>query len=264
MNPDNLISEVISCARETGAYIASQRDNISLAKAEYKGLNDLVTEVDKESEKRISEFLESIFPEAEILAEENRYEKKSSEYRWVIDPLDGTTNFVHGIPAYTISIALLEREKPVLGVVYDVERKECFAATKNAGTWLNDKRVEVSKSCSLQECLMATGFPVTVFDKTSLLLKITEAFIKNTQGVRRIGSAALDLAYVSCGRFDGFFEYNLNAWDVAAGALLVTEAGGKVSDFSGGENYIYGREILAGNLVHPEMQKLIFDFWDKK
>ncbi len=255
-------NQVAKIAQKTGAYIKAEAGKISLKRANYKGLNDLVTYVDKESEERIVEELTKLLPNADILAEEGQYPIKKSKLKWVIDPLDGTTNFVHGIPAYAISIALLDNDEPLVAVVFDVEREECFSAFKEGGAFLNGEKIEVSKSQKLSECLMATGFPVTVFDKSSRLLKITESFIRETHGVRRIGSAALDLAYVSCGRFDGFFEYNLNAWDVAAGVLLVLEAGGNVSDFKGGDNYIFGKEILAANSVHSEMLQLISSDWE--
>ncbi len=261
MDLNTLCQQVIEVAKKTAKYIKSEAEGISLGKADYKGINDLVTHVDKESERQIVTELSRILPEAEILAEEGKYPTKNSNYKWIIDPLDGTTNFVHGIPAYTISIALMENDEPIIGVVHDVSREECFSAYKGGGTELNGKRVNVSINSSLNQCLMATGFPVTVFDRVDDMMKIIKAFIEETHGVRRIGSAALDLAYVSCGRFEGFFEYNLNAWDVAAGALLVKEAGGIVSDFSGGDNYIFGKEILAGNAAQPGMLRIISKDW---
>ncbi|MEQ8360799.1 MAG: inositol monophosphatase family protein [Cytophagales bacterium] len=261
MDLKDISNQVATIARKTGAYIKAEAKGITLQRAAYKGINDLVTYVDKESERRIVEELSQILPEADILAEEGNYKSKNSNLKWIIDPLDGTTNFVHGIPAYAISIALVENDIPIVAVVFDVEREECFTAYSRGGSFLNNEKIEVSKSQNLSECLMATGFPVTTFDKSSLLLQITESFIRETHGVRRIGSAALDLAYVSCGRFEGFFEYNLNAWDVAAGVLLVKEAGGFVSDFKGENNYLFGKEILAANAAHPEMLKLISKDW---
>lgn len=261
MDLNALHEELAECAKVTGAFIASERKNISLNDAKFKGLNDMVTEVDLESEKRITNFLKKLLPGADIIGEEGKYENTGSKYKWIIDPLDGTTNYIHGIPAYAISIALCENDEPILGVVHDPERVECFTAIKGKGAFLNNEKIGVSKSGSLDKCLMATGFPVTIFDKTTLLLKITESFIRETHGVRRIGSAALDLAYVACGRFEGFFEYNLNAWDVAAGALLVQEAGGIVSDFQGGDQFLFGKQILAGNSCHSEMLTLIKKHW---
>lgn len=261
MDLKSICNQVIEISRKTGKYIKSEAEGISLGKADYKGTNDLVTHVDRESERLIVEALNKILPEAGILAEEGKYSDKESKYKWIIDPLDGTTNFVHGIPAYTISIALMENDVPIIGVVHDVSREECFSACKGGGTKLNGKKVNVSTNASLDQCLMATGFPVTVFDRIDDVLKIVKSFIEETHGVRRFGSAALDLAYVSCGRFEGYFEYNLNAWDVAAGALLVQEAGGLVSDFSGKENFIFGKEILAGNAAQPDMLMIISRDW---
>lgn len=261
MKPELLISTIENCARETGAFIREESRKMSFDKADYKGINDLVTYVDKASEKRIISALKEILPEASILAEESGAEEKNSPFKWVIDPLDGTTNFVHGVPAYSVSIGLLENEKPILGVIYEVSRDECFSACEGKGAFLNGKRIRVSGQTKLKDCLMSTGFPVTIFDKVPVLLRIIGEFIENSHGVRRTGSAALDLAYVAAGRFDGFFEYNLNAWDVAAGIVIVREAGGIISDFHGGDNFLYGREILAGNQAQSQMLDQIRKHW---
>jgi myo-inositol-1(or 4)-monophosphatase len=256
-----ITEKVIKCAVKTGAYIRQERESFSFDKVSYKGVNDLVSHVDKESEVRIIRELKQILPDASILAEEGHNETKSSNFKWVIDPLDGTTNFVHGLPAFAISIALLENDSPIVGVIYEISRDECFSAFKNGGSKLNGKPISISDHKRLKDCLMATGFPVTQFERIPILLKILEAFVKKSHGVRRFGSAAMDLAYVACGRFDGFFEYNLNAWDVAAGVLIVNEAGGKVTDFSGGTDFIYGKQILAGNKAHGEMLDILKEFW---
>ncbi len=257
-----LTDQVIKTAIEVGEYIRQERIAFDYNKVILKGKNDLVSHVDKESERRIISGLNKILPEASTLAEEGNNVEKGSPYTWIIDPLDGTTNFVHGIPAYAVSIALVEKDQPIIGVVYEVSRDECFSAYKNGGAKLNGKLISISAHYKLEHCLMATGFPVTVFDKIPQLLKILEDFVSSSHGVRRIGSAAMDLSYVACGRFDGFFEYNLNPWDVAAGILIVKEAGGIVSDFKGGDNYLYGREILAGNRAHKEMLEIIKRNWN--
>jgi myo-inositol-1(or 4)-monophosphatase len=165
----------------------------------------------------------------------------------VIDPLDGTTNFIHGAPPVAVSIALTEHNRPVVGVVYEIWLKEAFYAWKDSKAYLNGKEIKVSEASEIKDSLIATGFPYHNFDRISQYMETIDYFFNNTHGVRRLGSAATDLAYVACGRFDGFYEYNLSPWDVAAGALIVMQAGGRVSDFKGGDNYLFGRELISGN-----------------
>ncbi|MEO6304267.1 MAG: inositol monophosphatase family protein, partial [Bacteroidia bacterium] len=173
-------------------------------------------------------------------------EKK--EYNWIVDPLDGTTNFVHGIPCYAVSIALEHKGEIILGVVLEVSRNECFYAVRNGGAFLNEKPIRVSENKQLKDCLIATGFPIYNFERIDPYIRTLEHFMRTTHGVRRIGAAAADLCYLACGRVDGFFEYNLNSWDVAAGALIVKEAGGKVTDFKNGADWLFGKEAIASNL----------------
>jgi myo-inositol-1(or 4)-monophosphatase len=168
-------------------------------------------------------------------------------YTWIIDPLDGTTNFIHGIPTYAISIALYEEDKPVVGIVYEMNRGEMFFTFKGGAAYLNNKEIQVSKNDNLSQSLLATGFPYYDFDGMKGYLSALQYFMKNTQGMRRMGSAAVDLAYVACGRFDGYFEYGLSPWDVAGGVFIVQQAGGKVSDFKGGDDCIFGRAIVASS-----------------
>ncbi|MCX7744813.1 MAG: inositol monophosphatase, partial [Flavobacteriales bacterium] len=183
-----------------------------------------------------------------------------SAWIWVVDPLDGTTNFVHGIPHYCISIALLYKGNPVVGVVYDVANNELFTAVKGEGSTLNNKRITVSVQENIHKSLIGTGFPVTRYERLDEYLKVLRRVILETRGVRRIGTAALDLCYVAAGRFEAFYEIGLNIWDVAAGVLIVQEAGGKTTDFKGGQNYLEGREILASNtLIHPVMLSWLND-----
>ncbi len=187
-------------------------------------------------------------PEASFLAEEGTVAAEARSWQWIIDPLDGTTNFLHGLPFFSISLALQYEGETVLGVVHEANRQETFYSWKGAaGCFLNKKIITVSPTAALADSLLATGFPYYDFEKMQAYMLVLQDLMQDTRGLRRFGSAALDLAYVACGRFDGYFEYSLSPWDVAAGAFLVQQAGGRVSDFAGGNNYIHGREILAGN-----------------
>jgi myo-inositol-1(or 4)-monophosphatase len=264
MNFRDICFETEIAAKETGVFIMRESRGFDIRKAENKGLHDFVSYVDKGAEKMLVEKLSRILPEAGFITEEGTSSKKGEKYCWVIDPLDGTTNFVHGIHPFAISIALMEYDEVVAGVVYEAGGKERFKAWKNGGTWLNNKRVYVSKATKLSDSLVATGFPYKEFNRLEAYMDCLTWFCRNTHGVRRLGSAAIDLAYVACGRFETFFEYGLSRWDIAAGMLLVREAGGKVSDFSGNENDIDGREIVASNLnVYSEVQKIVSKFMIK-
>ena len=256
-----LLQEVIVLVKDTGDFIRQESYGFSTTNIEYKGFNDLVSYVDKEAEKKLVNGLGDILPGSGFIAEEGTSSKKSDTYNWIIDPLDGTTNFMHGIPVYAISIALMKRNELVLGVVYEINRDECFHAIKNEGAFLNHLPIQVSAANTLSKGLLATGFPYYNFEKMPQYLAIINDLMQQTHGLRRMGSAAVDLAYVACGRFEGFFEYNLNAWDVAAGALIVQEAGGKVTDFKAGNDFIFGKEIVAGNSVHGEILKVIQKHW---
>lgn len=241
-----ITEQVITLAKEVGVFIRTERQSFSYNKVEVKGLNDLVSYVDKTSEQKIVAKLSIIFPDAGFIVEENT-KSGTKDYNWIVDPLDGTTNFVHGIPCYAISIALEFKGEIVVGVVYEVAQNECFSAYKNGGAFLNGNKISVSERKSLSESLIATGFPIHNFSRIAPYLKTLEALMRTTHGLRRIGAAAVDLCYLACGRVDAFFEYNLNSWDVAAGALIVKEAGGFVSDFSGTNNWLFGKEIKASN-----------------
>jgi len=258
-----IIEEVIQISTEVGHFALSEFNSFDQSKVEYKGLNDLVSYVDKESERMLVERLKSVLPGSGFIAEEGTENRRDTEYTWVIDPLDGTTNYVHGIPIFAVSVGLLKANpggsgnQIILGVIFDPSRDECFHATSTGPAFCNHREIEVSPNASLGQSLVATGFPFTKFDELSKYMPLLQEFMSKTHGVRRMGSAAIDLAYVACGKFDGFFEYNLNPWDVAAGALIVQRAGGKVTDFNGGDNYLFGRQILAANQTHQEMQQLI-------
>jgi myo-inositol-1(or 4)-monophosphatase len=225
---------------------------------DYKGAIDLVTSVDREAERTIVALIRRNFPAHSILAEEEtNVEGKENEYRWIIDPLDGTTNFAHGYPQVSISIALEHSGQVILGLVYDPLRRECFRAVKGHGATLNGSPIRTSVVNELDKALLATGFPYDRREKADFYLAFFKAFLTRCQGIRRNGSAALDLCYVACGRIDGFWELKLKPWDIAAGALIVEEAGGTLSDFSGDEFSIWGSETMASNsIIHDEMAQI--------
>ena len=256
-----LLQEVIVLVKEVGEFIRAEAQSFDTSKIEYKGKNDLVSYVDQEAEKRLVKGLEALLPGAGFIAEEGTSKHRSDTYNWIIDPLDGTTNFIHGLPVFAISVALIKRNDLSLGVVYDVMKDECFHASKGGGAFLNHMPIGVSQTPTIDKALLATGFPYYDFDQMQPYLSIINELMQNSHGLRRMGSAAIDLAYTACGRFEGFFEYNLNAWDVAAGALIVQEAGGMVSDFKGGSDYLFGREIIAANAVQNELLKIIQRHW---
>lgn len=214
---------------------------------EVKSRNSLVTEVDKALENLLVESLRTLLPEAGFLTEEETVSFTEKPFLWIIDPLDGTTNFIHGIPAYTISVALSHKGNLLLGGILELNSGEYFSAIHKQGAFLNKNRIGVSDERQLQDSLIATGFPYYDFEHLDEYLSMFRELMGKTRGIRRIGSAALDLTYVACGRFNGFFEYSLHPWDVAAGSLIVKEAGGVVSDFSGGDNFLFGGQILASS-----------------
>lgn len=265
MNLRNIQQKVISISTEVAKFIQYECENFDRVHIEEKGkFNDLVSYVDKEAEKKLVNVLSEVLPEAGFITEEGTVEQsKSHEYNWIIDPLDGTTNFLHGLPVYAISIALVKKNKPILGVVYEVARKECFHAIENEPAYCNEKIIHTSAIETLGESLLATGFPYYHFDKRDVYLNIIKTYLDKTHGIRRLGSAAIDLAYVACGRLDGFFEYNLNAWDVAAGSFIVQQAGGIVTDFKGDDNFLFGGELCcATKSIHAEMLAVIKEKWD--
>jgi myo-inositol-1(or 4)-monophosphatase len=222
---------------------------------DYKGAIDLVTSVDRECERRIVEVLQKNFPGHAVLAEEaTDLLGTQSSHRWIIDPLDGTTNFAHSYPQFCVSIALERDGEVIMGLVYDPLRRECFRAVKDQGATLNDGSLRISTVKELDKALLATGFPYDQREKADFYLGFFKAFMTRSQGIRRNGSAALDLCYVACGRVDGFWELKLRPWDTAAGALMVAEAGGRVTDLSGNKFSIWGEETLASNgAIHDEM-----------
>lgn len=255
---------VMDVCHEVGDFIALEGSLFDRSRIEKKeGFNNLVSYVDKESEKKIVHALSRILPGAGFIAEEGTAVESTNGYQWIIDPLDGTTNFTHGMPLFAISIALALNDRVVLGIVYEVNKKEMFHTVEGGLAYCNNKQIQVSSVRSMHDSLLATGFPYYEFEQMDAYLRIIRNFLRESHGVRRLGSAATDLAYVACGRFEGFFEYNLNPWDVAAGAFLVQQAKGTVTDFGGGTNYLFGGEMIAGCAIHPEMLAIIRKEWGR-
>jgi myo-inositol-1(or 4)-monophosphatase len=250
-----MLNTAIKAARQAGNVILRYSDKLDRLAVETKGRNDFVSEVDRDAEAEIIYVIRKAYPDHAILAEESGSYDGSS-YQWVIDPLDGTTNFLHGYPQYAISIALLDKGKLDQAVVFDPLRNELFTASRGAGAQLNDRRIRVSRATRMSDALLGTGFPFKQFDYLETWINSFRTLLPLTSGVRRAGSAALDLVHVACGRLDGFWEIGLKPWDIAAGALIIEEAGGMVSDFVGGRNYLESGNIVAGTpKIHDEMLK---------
>jgi myo-inositol-1(or 4)-monophosphatase len=251
-----MLNFAIRVAKDAGRLL---RDRVGTRiDVDHKGSINLVTDVDLASERLIREAISTYYPRHEVLGEEGGLSESGSEYRWVVDPLDGTTNYAHGYPIFCVSIALECKGEIVLGVVYDPMRDELFSAERGGGAALNNRPIHVSKTAELMQGLLSTGFPYDI--KTSKLTNLDHwaNFAMNAQALRRDGAAALDLCYVACGRFDGFWELNLSPWDTAAGALIVTEAGGRVTNFSGGPFSNYKPEVVASNgLIHDRMLEVL-------
>src|ERR1700678_3311551 len=248
---DNFLPAMSAIAREAGALLMHYFQKH--IKIEYKGDADLVTAADRASEALIRERIQQQFPGHDVLGEEQGLNDQGSDYRWYVDPLDGTTNFAHGYPVFCVSLAVERRGQRIAGVIYDPTRDEMFTAELGGGARLNDNAIHVSTTANLGECLIATGFPSQKRHKNPNIYFYYQITLR-THGVRRAGSAALDLCNVASGRFDGFWEFNLNPWDTAAGALIVEEAGGRVSRFDDSPFEIDSRETLASNkLLHPAL-----------
>ncbi len=258
MNLELLTNQVVTLSKSVGKMIRDEVNKLDETDVEYKGIHNLVTYVDKKSEDILIAELRKMLPEAGFIAEEDDKLARGDRYNWIVDPLDGTTNFIHKIPLYSISIALNDGDETVLGVVYEINLKECFYAWKNGPALLNGKKIKVTDTKLVDKSLIATGFPYYDYSLLDPYLALFKDLMQSSRGVRRLGSAAVDLAYVAAGRFELFYEYGLNPWDVAAGALIVKQAGGKISRFNEDQNYIFGKEIVASNtLVHDAfIQKL--------
>ncbi len=255
-----MLNIAIKAARAAGAIINRASLDLDVLKVATKSPNDFVTEVDRAAELAVIETLLGAYPGHGILAEESGREHgaRDSEYVWIIDPLDGTTNFIHGFPVYAVSIALAHRGKVEQAVVYDPTRNDLFYASKGRGAYLNERRLRVSRRTRLTESLIGTGFPFRRGDNFKRYLRMFEEVSQQCAGLRRPGAAALDLCYVAAGWYDGFFETGLSPWDVAAGSLLVTEAGGLIGNFTGEADFLYQREIVAGNpKVYGQLVRLL-------
>ncbi|HEY9488550.1 MAG TPA: inositol monophosphatase family protein [Chryseosolibacter sp.] len=264
MNLEQIEKGVIGICQEVGEFIRREGASFDRGRIEQKTVfNNLVSYVDKEAEKALVKELRKIFPAAGFITEEGTVEQsRQNEYNWIIDPLDGTTNFLHGLPLYAISMGLTRNGKAILGVIYDICQKECYHAVENSPAFRDGNIIKVSAIPTLNESLLATGFPYYHSDKRDDYLDIIKEFLNETHGIRRLGSAAMDLAYVACGRLEGFFEYNLHPWDIAAGTIIVQQAGGKISDFTGGDDFLFGKQFCASNTsVHEEMLQIIQSRW---
>lgn len=245
--PRNALSVAVGAAVQAGRIIMDGFGNVR--EISTKQHHDFVTEIDHRSEECIIGRIERAFPEHAILAEESGRRDKPGPCRWIIDPLDGTTNFIHGMPMFAVSIALEVDGVLEVGVVYDPAKKELFSAQRGKGAFLNERRISVSRAVDRRTCLLATGFPFRDFDLVDAYLRSFRIFMTEVAGIRRPGSAALDLAYLAAGRYDGFWELNLNPWDMAAGALLITEAGGQITGFAGGADFLDKGHVVGSNRI---------------
>ena len=254
-----MLTIAVKAARRAASVIQRASNNLDILRPEQKRPNDFVSEVDRAAEQTIIDTIRDAYPDHAILAEESGASRiGQSEFEWIIDPLDGTTNYLHGYPQYCISIALSVRGVLSHAVIYDPNRNDLFTASRGAGAFLNDRRIRVGKRTQLSDCLVATGHPHVNTSQLDLDMAQLKAMIQRTVGVRREGSAALDLAYVACGRTDGYWEMNLKPWDIAAGSLLVQEAGGIITDLTGNEGWLESGDILAANpkIMHQMLQVL--------
>ncbi len=262
--PDaNLTSQTLAITQQAGHYLLQEFKTFNQKAIEVKSPNQLVSYVDISCEKMLVEGLGKLLPEAGFITEENTIVKHSDHLNWIIDPLDGTTNFMHGIPVFAISIALQKGDETLLGVVYDVCNNQMYYADET-GAFCNGIPIKVSENHNLNTSLLATGFPYYDFEGMEAYMNVLKELMQHTHGLRRLGSAAIDLAYVACGKFEGFFEYGLHPWDVAAGAFIIKQAGGNVSDFNGTNGYLFGKSIVAANqhlfqtfytIVHRNFEK---------
>ncbi len=255
-NFESLTHEVVKYAKTTAVFIRKQKDIFKSSDIVEKGLHDMVSYVDQTAEAMLIKRLKKLLPEAGFIAEESGSAKKD-RFNWIIDPLDGTTNFVHGLPLFSISIALQEYGQTVSGVVYEVNSRECFYAWKDSAAFCNSKPIHVSNTKTLSKSLIATGFPYSDFSRMEPYMQVFDQLMRQSRGLRRLGSAALDLAYVACGRFEVFYEYALHPWDVAAGCFIVERAGGRLSGFNGSSDVVFGPDVIASNsFVHDEMLQI--------
>jgi myo-inositol-1(or 4)-monophosphatase len=264
MDYKQICSEVIELCKKVGHFITDEKKNFTVDCVEYKDLHDLVSYVDKEAEYQIVESLSKIIPDAGFITEEKTKTTVSEDFNWIIDPLDGTTNYVHGLAPYCISIALKNKNEIVVGVVYELNLNEIFYSWKGGEAMLNGYSIKVSKIETISKSLLATGFPYKDFSKLEPYMIVFNELMFGSHGLRRLGSAAADLVYVACGRMDAFYEYGLNSWDVAAGSFIVEQAGGKVTAFDNKNNWLFDKEIIASNgLIHKELYDMIYSKFNR-
>lgn len=253
-----MLPVAIEAAKQAGRFLKQNLGKVRDIQQKAGQERNLVTEIDKRSEELIIEIIKRHYPSHDILAEESGHAQTKSEYRWIIDPLDGTTNYTHALPIFCVTIGVEREGEIICGVIYDPNLDELFTAERGKGAFLNSKRLRVSQTTTLARSLLVTGFPYNIGENPNHAIERFVNFLMTAQAVRRMGSAAIDLAYVAAGRYDGFWEVALNPWDMAAGALIVQEAGGRLSDFSGNQFSIYRKEIVASNnLVHQEMMGVL-------
>lgn len=262
LNLENIKNGAIKVAMEAAEFLQKEAASFKTDKIEYKDVNNVVSYVDKETEKLIVKGLDSLKTGAGFITEEDTVETGDKKgLNWIIDPLDGTANYVHGLPHYSVSIALAKGKDVLIGIIVHAVNGDVYHCIKGGGAYKNEQKLKVSKAKELGQSLMATGFPYYKFEEMNKYLRVLESLMQKTHGLRRFGSAALDLAYVAAGSYDGFFEYNLNSWDMAAGVLLVQEAGGVVTDFKGGNDYLFGGDVVAGNAHQNILLTEIQKYW---
>ena len=247
MNYKKICFQVQEIAREAGSFIREEGKKITSSDIEIKSVASLVTYVDKTAEANIVSALRKLIPDSGFITEEGTATANNEKFKWIIDPLDGTTNFIHGITPHSVSIALMKDDKLVLGVVYEVGLNEMFYAWEGSPAFLNGNEIHVATASKSVDTLIATGFPYYDFDRIDDYIEAMKYLMNNTRGIRRFGSAAVDLAYVAAGRFDGFYEHALHSWDVAAGVFILQQAGGKTTDFNGEENWLFGGELISAS-----------------
>lgn len=265
MDYKQLCLKVQDIAREAGSFIRKEQKKVTADNIEIKSVASLVTYVDKTAEQQIVSALKKLIPESGFVAEEGTAESHKEKYTWFVDPLDGTTNYLFGIAPHSVSIGLAEDGEMALGVVYEIGADEMYYAWKNSPAYCNGAEIQVSKHAKSEETLIATGFPYYDFDRIDDYIDALKYLMRNTLGLRRFGSAAVDLCYVACGRFDAFFEHALHAWDVAAGVFILQQAGGKITDFNGGKDWLFGGEIIsASESYFPEFYRIVNKYLGKK
>lgn len=265
MDYKELCFQVQDIALKTGTFIRNEQKKISAKNVEIKSVASLVTYVDKNAEQQIVSALKELIPESGFVAEEGTAKSNNEKYTWFVDPLDGTTNYIHGLAPHSVSIGLAEDGKMILGVVYEIGADEMFYAWKNSPAFCNGEEIKAATRSNSEDALIATGFPYYALDRMEDYIGAMKVLMQKTRGIRRFGSAAIDLCYTAAGRFDAFYEHALHAWDVAAGAFILQQAGGKTTDFNGGSDWLFGGEIIsASNAYFPEFYEIINKYLGKK